>query len=366
MTENQNLALYRKYRPQSFSEVIGQEHIVKTLKNSIAGGKIAHAYLFCGPRGTGKTTIARILAKSINCDVQKNGDPCNKCQNCKDINSGRALDVVEIDAASNTGVDNIRELTEGVKFSPNQLKYKVFIIDEVHMLSKGAFNALLKTLEEPPAHAIFALATTEIEKVPETILSRVQRFDFKKASVNQIIDKLRAIVKHEKVKADDDVFRLVAQLAEGGFRDAESILTRILSVSGDKITVKDVEEIAGVTNFNKVSDFIDLISKKQVKETIKHLNNLQDDGVDMQEFLRASMRYLRNMLLAKIDVNIQETSAPELTEEQIQDIIARCKNFKQEELQELLNSFIKAEELMKKTSIPLLPIELAVLKSLNS
>lgn len=360
----QNLVLYRKYRPQSFSEMIGQEHIVKTLKNSVAGGMVAHAYLFCGSRGTGKTSIARLLAKAVNCEAQKNGEPCNKCKDCQTINSGRALDIVEIDAASNTGVDNMRELTDGIKFNPTQLKYKVFIIDEAHMLSKGAFNALLKTLEEPPAHAIFMLATTEVEKIPETILSRVQRFDFKKASIIQIIEKLKLIARSEKIKADDDVFRAIAQLAEGGFRDAESILTRILS-AGDKLTVKDVENIVGVASFDKVLRFIDIIAKKDAREIISNLNDLHNSGSDIQEFLKSIVRHLRNIMLAQLGVNIKETSAPELTEEQIQDIILQCKNFRQEELRELLENFIKAEDMMKKSSISLLPIELAILKSLS-
>lgn len=345
--------------------MIGQEHIVKTLKNSVAGGMVAHAYLFCGSRGTGKTSIARLLAKAANCESQKNGEPCNKCKNCQTVSSGRSLDIVEIDAASNTGVDNIRELTDSIKFNPTQLKYKVFIIDEAHMLSKGAFNALLKTLEEPPVHAIFMLATTEVEKIPETILSRVQRFDFKKASIVQIIDKLKLIAKSEKIKADDDVLRVIAQLAEGGFRDAESILTRMLS-AGDKITLKDVEDVVGVASFDKVLKFINVISKKDSKEIIVNLNDLHNNGADMREFLKSTVRHLRNIMLAQIGVNIQETSAPELTEEQIQDIMLQCKNFQHEDLRDLLENLIKAEDMMKKSSISLLPIELAILKSIKA
>jgi DNA polymerase-3 subunit gamma/tau len=362
----QNIVLYRKYRPQKFSEVIGQEHVIKTLLNSVSKNTVGHAYLFHGPRGTGKTSIARLLSKAVNCESKiEAGEPCNKCQVCKDITEGRALDVLEIDAASNTGVDNMRDLIEGVRFNPNKLKYKVFIIDEVHMLSKGAFNALLKTLEEPPSHAIFMLATTEIEKVPDTIKSRVQRFDLKKMSISDIISKLKCIAEKEKLNVDEDAFRMIAQLSEGGMRDAESIFTRVVSFVDGDILPEHIESIAGVTNIHKISKFIDILSEKDVKRVIEYLNELEDQGTNMQDFLRSAMKYLRNILMFQISPKLKGVVAPELTEEQFEDMINQSKNFESDELKDLLESFISIEQTVKKTSIPLLPIELAVMSILK-
>jgi DNA polymerase-3 subunit gamma/tau len=219
--------LYRKYRPQKLADVVGQKHIVQTLFNAIKNNHLGQAYLFTGPRGTGKTSVARILAKTINCLDLQDAQACGKCFNCLTITEGRALDIIEIDAASNTGVDNVREIIEAVKLPPTSLKYKVYIIDEVHMLSSGAFNALLKTLEEPPAHVIFILATTEIHKVPETIISRCQRFDFTRLPIQLIIQKLSAIAKSEKIQISPESLEMIALASEGGMRDAESILGQI-------------------------------------------------------------------------------------------------------------------------------------------
>ena len=250
--------LYRKYRPATFSEVIGQKHVVRTLQNAIKSDRIGQAYLFAGPRGTGKTSVARIFARTINCadlvgeeraatkssirrsdakaDQSNKNEPCLKCDSCKTILDGRALDIIEIDAASHTGVDNIRELRETVKLPPSALKYKVYIIDEVHMLSGGAFNALLKTLEEPPAHVIFILATTEVHKIPETILSRVQRFDFTRLTIEEIIKRLEEIAKLEKVKVDREALEIIATYSEGGMRNAESVLGQVIALEDKKIT----------------------------------------------------------------------------------------------------------------------------------
>jgi DNA polymerase-3 subunit gamma/tau len=294
--------IYRKYRPKNFSEIIGQKHIVQTLSNAIKNDRVGHAYLFTGPRGTGKTSIARILAKTVNClDLKpaRNASParqsddshggghsdaggdsitCEKCQNCKMISENQSLDIIEIDAASNTGVDNIRELRETVGLPPTALKYKVYIIDEVHMLSTGAFNALLKTLEEPPKHVIFILATTEIHKVPATILSRCQRFDFTRLPLQNIIEKLSMIAKKEKVSIDADSLEMIAIAAEGGMRDAESLFGQVLSLEDKNITATEVEEILGTTDRKFYAELAELIFKKDATGAIARINNFLNDG----------------------------------------------------------------------------------------
>lgn len=360
-----NVVLYRKYRPKDFEEVIGQEHIVKTIQNAIARNNIAHAYLFAGPRGTGKTTIARIVAKAINCLKPHDGAPCGQCQNCVDISEGRALDIIEIDAASNRGIDEIRELREGIRSAPTHLKYKVYIIDEAHQLTKEAFNALLKTLEEPPEHAVFILATTAADKMPATILSRVQRFDFKKLSVDQIVEKLQKIAKKEKVKATEDALRLVAYAAEGGLRDAESLFAQVLAYAKDEVNEKIVRETLGIAGPKQIIDFVDIVIEKKLSKAITYINELHAAGGSAEEFLKSVINYLRKSMLIKIDPALRRFVASELTDDQFSVMLAQSKRFEQADLSAILAALMEAQDNFKKTSQPLLPIELALMKVLG-
>ncbi|MEK7519795.1 MAG: DNA polymerase III subunit gamma/tau [Patescibacteria group bacterium] len=354
--------LYRKYRPGDFSEVIGQEHVVQTLKNAVAKGMVAHAYLFAGPRGTGKTTLARILAKAVNCEKPKQGAPCNECERCKAVASGRAMDVVEIDAASNRGIDEIRELRDGIRQVPSFLPYKVYIIDEAHQLTKEAFNALLKMLEEPPAHAIFVLATTVADKMPATILSRVQRFDFKKLSAEQILQKLTRITKEEKRTADEAALRMVAHAAEGGLRDAESMLTQVFSFTHEKLTPAVVEQALGIVGVARTAAFVDTLLERDMARVIVVLNEMYRMGASMEEFLKSLTNYARAMMLLRLDATLRQAAAPELTDEQFSVMVAQCKKLKDGEAESLMAALIEAHDMTKKTSIATLPLELAILK----
>ncbi|HQA57033.1 MAG TPA: DNA polymerase III subunit gamma/tau, partial [Acetivibrio sp.] len=268
------LALYRKWRPLVFEDVVEQEHVVKTLRNSINTGRIAHAYLFSGTRGTGKTTMAKIFSRAVNCLNPKDGDPCNECEICKGILNGSLLDVIEIDAASNNGVDNVRELRDEVVYTPSKAKYKVYIIDEVHMLSTGAFNALLKTLEEPPSHVIFILATTEPHKLPATILSRCQRFDFRRISVDSIAKRIEYIAGESGVDIKEDASRLIAKLSDGALRDAISILDQCISLGNKELTYEDVLKVVGLVTDTFIVEVVDNIKNQDVGKVLEAVNRL--------------------------------------------------------------------------------------------
>lgn len=290
------VALYRQWRPQDFDALVGQKAVKTTLKNALASGKIAHAYLFSGPRGTGKTSMARILAKALNCEQGPTAEPCGQCGNCQRIVQGTSLDVIEIDAASNTSVDNIRDLREQVAFTPAESRYKVYIIDEVHMLSTGAFNALLKTLEEPPAHAVFILATTDPQKVPATIQSRCQRFEFRRVTVDEIAEHLAMVAAGSGIEADADALRLIAIQAEGGMRDALSLLDQC-GVMAKRVTVATVREVLGIVGREALHELTGAIGRRQLPQALATLNLLLEQGKDVKQVLTELIEYLRALVL---------------------------------------------------------------------
>jgi len=369
-----NVVLYRKYRPQSFSEIIGQEHVTKTLTNSLAAGSIAHAYLLCGPRGSGKTTIARLFAKAINCSSRQSqqakadekpvkSEPCNKCDSCLEIMAGNSLDLVEIDAASHTGVDEVRSLIEGIQFAPVKSKYKIFIIDECHQLSKSAANALLKTLEEPPAHAIFILATTEAHKMIATIVSRCQRFDFKKLSLPFIIKKLEFILKKEGIAYEDGVLPLIAFNARGSFRDAESLLDKCINFTAQdkKITVQEIKDLLGIVEVGQIEKLMSSLVQKDVKTALASINHMAQEGTDLQEFAKTLVFYVRHLLLLKISPALLNAESSGFSAEEVERMKAYVVTFSEKDIQRMLELCIQAENKMKYASLVQLPLELAII-----
>lgn len=310
-------ALYRAFRPQTFQDVVGQKHVTKTLRNAIIRDKESHAYLFNGPRGTGKTSIAKIFAKALNCRFGPEGEPCNECDICMSITDGSANDVIEIDAASNNGVDEIRNIREKVRYAPSETRYKVYIIDEVHMLTTGAFNALLKTLEEPPGHAIFILATTEPHKIPATIISRCQRFDFKAIEISEITGRLKYVADAESLEYEDEAINYIARTSEGGMRDALSIMDQVIAYSNDLITLDDAVMITGGIKSEELNDWLKLIEQKDSREAFITYHRFIDEGKDPTRLIHELVYYIRDIILMKHSGEADEDVAFYHTEDKV-------------------------------------------------
>lgn len=357
--------LYRKYRPKTFADVVGQNHVKITLQSELTSEKVAHSYLFTGPRGVGKTTVARIMAKAVNCLHRgKDGDPDAACEACQDFQSGRSLDLIEIDAASHTGVDNVRSyIIENARFSPSRWKYKVFIIDEVHMLSISAFNALLKTLEEPPEHAIFILATTEIHKVPETIISRCQRFDFRRLRQEDIVGRLRSIVQQEKLAVDDAVLEEIARSARGSSRDAESLLGQVLTLAEDgKVSEEQAALVLPRTDMDFVVQLFDALVRKDASAGITVVNNLVREGVHVQRFTQNALEFFRKALLLKLNSQLVLFSSLELSKEHEQRLLQQIENVDIGYLERMIRVLYAHNEEPNVTNLPQLPLEMAIIE----
>jgi len=354
-------SLYRKWRPQTFEDIIGQKHITQTLINAISLNRISHAYIFSGPRGVGKTTTARILAKSLNCENGPTSHPCNKCERCIRITDGYSMDVMEIDGASNNGVDSIRELRNKVNFAPAEGRYKIYIIDEVHMLSQGAFNALLKTLEEPPPHVIFIFATTDPHKIPNTILSRCQWFNFRRISLADIVAKLKMIVKDEKLNIDDKTLNIIARSSTGSMRDAESALDQIIAYCGKDITSQSVREVLGIIEEEVFFDFMEAIIKNDTLKGIEIINRTSDLGEDASQFIKNLMEYVHNLSLAKV-CQKEILNLKDIFTEDRERLLKQSKTIKLEKLFNMVNYLTEAERKMRYTRHPWILLEMLVIK----
>jgi len=354
-------SLYRKWRPQTFDDIIGQKHITQTLINAISLNRISHAYIFSGPRGVGKTTTARILAKSLNCEKGPTPHPCNKCERCIRITNGYSMDVMEIDGASNNGVDSIRELRNKVNFAPAEGKYKIYIIDEVHMLSQGAFNALLKTLEEPPLHVIFIFATTDPHKIPSTILSRCQWFNFRRISLADIAAKLKMIVKDEKLNIDDKTLNIIARSSTGSMRDAESALDQIIAYCGKDITSQSVREVLGIIEEEVFFEFLEAIIKNDTLKGIEVINRTSDLGEDASQFIKNLMEYVHNLSLAKV-CQKEILNLKGIFTEDRERLLKQSKTIKLEKLFNIVNYLAEAERKMRYTRHPWILLEMLVIK----
>jgi DNA polymerase III subunit gamma/tau len=352
-------ALYRVWRPQSFIDVVGQEHVTKTLQNALVQEKISHAYLFSGPRGTGKTSAAKILAKAVNCERAPVNEPCNECPACLGITDGSIPDVIEIDAASNNGVEEIRDIRDKVKYAPNLVKYKVYIVDEVHMLSIGAFNALLKTLEEPPRHVIFILATTEPHKIPLTIISRCQRFDFKRITPQDIVRRMKLIVDETNVQCDEKALHIIARAAEGGMRDALSLLDQAISFSENAVTIEDALTVTGSVSQHLLNQLAVALIGKDVAVALETVGELLSQGKDPVRFIEDFILYYRDMLLFKSAPNLEETFERVMLDQEFQALAEKTSSG---QIYQLIDILSKTQSEMRWTNHPRIFLEVAIVK----
>lgn len=368
-------ALYRKYRPKSFKDLVGQDTTVEILSNAAKQDRLAHAYLFFGARGTGKTTAARLIAKIANCEkrhkepaFKKIGEPCNECRVCAEIDNGHAMDVVEIDAASNRGIDEMRNLQEEVRLSPTSYPHKVFIIDEAHMLTNAAFNALLKTLEEPPAHAIFILATTEYDKISPTIASRTQRFIFKRLHKNKILEKLSSIVAQEKIGIEKDALELIAAAGDGSLRDAESLLDQVLAFAptgGKGISLENVERVVGKVGLIRMDELVTHVFNKDISKTLGYLTEISNGGYNIPQFTKDLINYLRRILTLRVSPDIEELFKNDLTTEELKRIKTHAANAHELFTIKLIKSLIRAYGEIRYSPFAAIPLEVAFMENLR-
>ncbi|MCX8012077.1 MAG: DNA polymerase III subunit gamma/tau, partial [Desulfobacterota bacterium] len=358
------LVLARKWRPQKFEEVIGQKPIIRTLQNAIKSNRVAHAFLFAGPRGVGKTSVARILAKALNCVHGPTPHPCNQCDACLEITKAISPDVFEIDGASNTKVENVRNLQETIKYLPQKHRYKIYIVDEVHMLSDSAFNAFLKTLEEPPPHVIFIFATTEPHKIIETVIDRCQRYDFKKIPSSLILEKLEEIARNEGIVISSEALQIISRAAEGSLRDAQSLLDQVITYSGTNIQDEDVAEILGIVDSKILLEISIAIFNQDLKKCLELIENVFNYGVDVRRFYQSILEHFRNLLVAKISDHSQQISQlfPDLSPREIKELTIQAQGFSFEKLQLILKILMENESYLYRTSLPRVILEAILLR----
>ena len=355
-------ALYRRYRPQTFSAIVGQEHVTRTLRNAIASGQVAHAYLLSGVRGTGKTSIARLIAKAVNCPNTKDGEPCDRCETCVAIRDGRFLDLIEIDAASNRGIDEMRDLRDKVRFAPSMGQYKVYVIDEAHQLTTEAFNALLKTLEEPPPHAMFILATTESQKIPATIVSRTQRFDLRRIPHKGVVAQLGRIVEQEKLHADPAALDAIARQAQGSLRDAESMLDMVIAFANGPITLKEVDDLLGASDWEETAALFDALAAADGAKGVELIGRLVDDGRDLRLFVRRAIEHARALVFTRATGHPPETASEQMAAK----LSAQAQGLSLDQLAKIAKRLVETEQHLRTSEGTPLPLELAVLDLVTS